>query len=242
MRGVTDKLIVLSSLKYGDTSLIVKAFTYQFGVLSFMLKGVRKRRGGLIALYQPASVLEANIVYREGKSLHGINQPKHVFVAHKTTAELQRMAKALFISEYLQNILIQESPNEELFTLSVDWLSALEHDDSNEFHHLRFLCASLQPLGIRPRIPMRPEQIQFDLREGIFSHVVEHRDVLHEEEAALFLKGLEWRFDHLSSLQRWQLLHHLLDYVRVHLPWMKSIKTLDVMKQVFTETSATKNI
>ena len=115
MRGVTDKLIVLSSLKYGDTSLIVKAFTYQFGVLSFMLKGIRKRRGGVVALYQPASVLEANIVYREGKSLHGINQPKHVFVAHKTTAELQRMAKALFISEYLQNILIQESPNEELF-------------------------------------------------------------------------------------------------------------------------------
>ena len=93
MRGVTDKLIVLSSLKYGDTSLIVKAFTYQFGVLSFMLKGVRKRRGGVVALYQPASVLEANIVYREGKSLHGINQPKHVFVAHKTTAELQRMAE-----------------------------------------------------------------------------------------------------------------------------------------------------
>lgn len=242
MRGVTDKLIVLSSLKYGETSLIVKAFTYQFGVLSFMLKGVRKRRGGVVALYQPASVLEANIMYKEGKSLHGISQSKHVFVAHKTSAELQRMAKALFISEYLQNILIQDSPNEELFDLSVDWLSALEHDNSNEFHHLRFLCDSLQSLGIRPRISLRPDQSQFDLREGRFSHLVEHRDVLHEEEAALFLEGLEGRFDHLSSLQRWQLLHHLLGYVRIHLPWMKPIKSLDVMKQVFTETSATKKI
>ncbi len=242
MRGVTDKLIVLSSLKYGETSLIVKAFTYQFGVLGFMLKGVRKRRRGIVALYQPASVLEANIMYREGKSLHGINQPKHVFVAHKTSAELQRMAKALFISECLQNILIKESPNEELFNLSADWLSALEHDDSSEFHHLRFLFASLQPLGIQPRISMRPEHTQFDLREGRFSHFVEHSDVLNEEEAALFLEGLKGRFNHLSSLQRWQLLHHLLNYVRVHLPWMKPIKTLDVMKQVFTEPSATKNV
>ena len=242
MRGVTDKLIVLSSLKYGDTSLIVKAFTYQFGVLSFMLKGVRKRRGGVVALYQPASVLEANIVYREGKGLHGINQPKHVFVAHKTTAELQRMAKALFISEYLQNILIQESPNEELFTLSVDWLSVVEHDLSNEFHHLRFLFASLQPLGIRPRIPTSPEQSQFDLREGRFRHFVEHRDAFHDDEASLFLDGLEGRLNRLSSLQRWQLVHRVLDYVRIHLPWMKPIKTLEVMKQVFTETSSTKKI
>ena len=48
MRGVTDKLIVLSSLKYGDTSLIVKAFTYQFGVLSFMLKGFENGAEGLL--------------------------------------------------------------------------------------------------------------------------------------------------------------------------------------------------
>ncbi|MBT8300930.1 MAG: recombination protein O N-terminal domain-containing protein, partial [Maribacter sp.] len=37
---VTTKAIVLSSLKYGDTSLIVKAFTLSDGLKSYLLKGV----------------------------------------------------------------------------------------------------------------------------------------------------------------------------------------------------------
>ena len=63
--------------------------------------------------------------------------------------------------------------------------------------------------------------------------------MLHEEEAALFLDGL--RGDLITCLPcNVGSYYTICDYVRIHLPWMKSIKTLDVMKQVFTEPSATK--
>ena len=42
MAIVTTKAIVLSSLKYGDTSLIVKCYTQTEGVKSYLIRGVLK--------------------------------------------------------------------------------------------------------------------------------------------------------------------------------------------------------
>ena len=44
---VTNKAIVLSSVKYADNDLIVKCYTQHYGVLSFLLRGVLKSKKGL---------------------------------------------------------------------------------------------------------------------------------------------------------------------------------------------------
>ncbi len=43
---VTTKAIVLSSLKYGDSSLIVRAFTQSDGLKSYLIKGVLTSKRG----------------------------------------------------------------------------------------------------------------------------------------------------------------------------------------------------
>ena len=45
---VSTKAIVISALKYGDTSLIVKCLTESAGMRSYLLKGVRKSKKGKI--------------------------------------------------------------------------------------------------------------------------------------------------------------------------------------------------
>jgi DNA repair protein RecO (recombination protein O) len=40
--------IVLSKIKYSDNDLIVKCYTEQFGVVSFLLKGVLKSKKGKV--------------------------------------------------------------------------------------------------------------------------------------------------------------------------------------------------
>ena len=42
MAVVTTKAIVLSSLKYGDSSLIVKCYTEEEGVKSYLVRGILK--------------------------------------------------------------------------------------------------------------------------------------------------------------------------------------------------------
>ena len=50
-----DKIqgVVLQSIRYGDTSLIVKVFTRQYGLRSYMVKGAFNRGSSLrAALFQ----------------------------------------------------------------------------------------------------------------------------------------------------------------------------------------------
>ena len=57
---VTTKAIVFSAIKYGDTSLIVKAFTASDGIKSYLLRGVLTSKKGKLktAYFQPLTQLE----------------------------------------------------------------------------------------------------------------------------------------------------------------------------------------
>ena len=60
MSAVTTKAIVLSSLKYSDSSLIVKCFTEEDGLKSYMLRGILKSKKGKLkaAYFQPLTLLK----------------------------------------------------------------------------------------------------------------------------------------------------------------------------------------
>ena len=53
MNIIETKGIVLSSLKYGDTSLIVRCYTEKYGIKSFIAKGVFSKKKRNSALYFP---------------------------------------------------------------------------------------------------------------------------------------------------------------------------------------------
>ena len=59
MALIKTKAIVLSFLKYGDTSLIVRCFTLEDGLKSYLLKGVLSAKKGKIkaAYFQPLTQL-----------------------------------------------------------------------------------------------------------------------------------------------------------------------------------------
>ena len=59
MAIVNTKAIVLSSLKYGETSLIVKCYTQEEGVKSYLIRGVlkQKKTGIKVAHFQPLTQL-----------------------------------------------------------------------------------------------------------------------------------------------------------------------------------------
>ena len=56
---VKTRGIVLSYLKYRETSVIVRIYTEQLGLQSYVVNGVRKAKPpGRIALFQPFTLLE----------------------------------------------------------------------------------------------------------------------------------------------------------------------------------------
>ncbi|MEM6299010.1 MAG: recombination protein O N-terminal domain-containing protein, partial [Bacteroidota bacterium] len=62
------KGIVFTFFKYKETSIICRIFTEKFGVRSYMIKGIRKKKS-TIAFYQPLTQLELLVTERENRDI-----------------------------------------------------------------------------------------------------------------------------------------------------------------------------
>ena len=75
---VSTEAIVLSYLKYSETSIIVKCFTQSDGLKSYLIKGVRsaKKKKINIGFFQPLTILEIDANHRNQGSLESIRSAK----------------------------------------------------------------------------------------------------------------------------------------------------------------------
>ena len=64
------RAIVLKTVKFSETSLVVKLYTEQFGLKSFLVRGVRKKHArNSPNLFQPLSLIEVVFINKPGEGL-----------------------------------------------------------------------------------------------------------------------------------------------------------------------------
>ena len=74
-----SKGVVLRSVKYGETSLVVTAFTELFGLQSYIVNGVRivsKKGSSKAVFFQPSALLDLVVYHNEYKNLQRIKEYK----------------------------------------------------------------------------------------------------------------------------------------------------------------------
>ena len=76
------KAIILKTTKYGETSLVVTAFTELFGVQTYMVNGVRssKQANAKSTYFQPGSMLEMVAYHNEQKTMQRIKEFKFAYL------------------------------------------------------------------------------------------------------------------------------------------------------------------
>jgi DNA repair protein RecO (recombination protein O) len=116
--------VVLRTMKYRDTSLIVTLLTKECGKVSGIVKGARNSKSGYGSPLQPMTRVQAMIYRKEGRDLQTIGQCDVIDDFRHVQEELPRMAVGMKMVELVQMI-SHEEENEPLFTLLVDGLSAL---------------------------------------------------------------------------------------------------------------------
>src|SRR4030095_16555116 len=127
------KGIILRSIKYGETSLVVSIFTEQLGLQSYLVNGVRQAspKGATKAiLFQPSAILDLVTYHNEFKNLQRLKEFKWAYLYQHILSDVMKNAVALFMIELLTKCLKQPEANAELFNFVED---ALHHlDESNE--------------------------------------------------------------------------------------------------------------
>ena len=128
--------IVLQSLRYGDTSLIVKVFSRDFGLKSYMVKGAFSRGSkNRAALFQNLNL----ITYVEaGKhktaSLGYLKEVQLASVYHSLPFVMNKSAILMYVSELLSKTITEQEKNEPLFDFiarAPQWLDLTESNYAN---------------------------------------------------------------------------------------------------------------
>lgn len=236
---VTTKAIVLSALKYGDTSLIVKAFTASDGIKSYLLRGVLTAKKGKLkaAYFQPLTQLEIVASHRNKGTLESLREAKATYHYQTLYADMAKNAMTLFLAEVLGNSIKEEERNDALFEFleaSLQWLDI--HKEVANFH-LFFMVSLSRFLGFYPDV-YQMDRPYFDLLEGEFTATESLNPMLRGENIYYFKAFLGTNFDAIHTIRmkknnRQELMKSLLLYFELHLHGFRQPKSLAVLNEVF---------
>lgn len=220
--------IVLNYLKYKDTSIIVKIFTRELGLKSYLVNGVRTQgKGSKIALYQPLTLLDLVVYDKENANLQRISEAKIQYPHRLIPFDFARTSIALFMTEVINRSVYEGYQNDWLFDFLEESILVLDQQDSALGHFpLVFLLEKAKYLGFAP-----------DTAEGFLIESIHHP--FPPEEISMTLGYLE---DLLSlgyqcqykipvALRR-KLLDHLLEFHSEHLDHPAPLKSLPIIRQL----------
>ena len=237
---VTTKGIVLSSLKYGDSSLIVKIYTASDGLKSYLIKGVLTSKKGKLksAYFQPLSQLEIVAFHKNKGTLERIREAKVTYHYRSLHNDMAKNAVVLFLAEMTSNSIQEEEPNNGLFEFletALQWLDA--HDEIANFH-LLYLLNLTRYLGFYPDTE-NSDSAYFDLNDGNFTDQPSNALFLKDENLVYFKRLLGINFDALHTVtmkntNRQELLQSLVLYFEIHLQGFRKPRSLAVLNEVFS--------
>ncbi len=232
--------IVLQHLKYGDSSLIVKVFTENHGLLSFIIKGAYTKHSRFKpAFFQPLTLIEFIARIKPGRDLHFMTEIA-VETSYQTLhSGLQKNALVIFLSELLSKTINEMNPNRPLFGFvhqSLQWLDLQQLNYAN--FHLFFMIELSRYLGFYPKSDNYKKGQVFDLMDGMFKNPVPAPVHSINAELSVFFDQLcHISLEQLQSLHpgreaRRQLLENLIVYYRLHLPGFKGMQSHEVLAVV----------
>jgi DNA repair protein RecO (recombination protein O) len=219
--------IVINYIRYRETSVIVKIYTEEFGIQTYIENGVRSAKSkNKIALFQPLTLLDLVIYHRDGKDMHRISELKCSHPFQTIPFDIYKSSIALFITEILGKCLHEESNNSSLFQFLYDSILWLDKTPDNyENFHLQFLLQLGIYLGFSPE---NAHEISYELN----IHNLQRPTQELENKLDTLLKTSYSQAPRIDRFSRNQLMDFIILFYRLHVDTLGEVKSLAVLHEV----------
>lgn len=233
--------IILNVRKYNDRNCIITLFTRERGrVACISPVGTGKASNARRARLQPLAVISTDLNFKAGSELQRLGS----FTSNEVWSSLYfhpvKNAITLFISEFLYRLLNASMPDQQLYDFLIDSLRYLDTIKNHvEDFHIPFLVSLLSFSGIQPDASGYQPGYVFEFASGSFVPEFEAKHpVLAGEEAKSvnFVSRLNFsnmKSLRLTSVNRRQILYGLLNYYSYHFPGLGSLKSPEVLREIF---------
>ncbi len=237
------KGIVLRSLKYGETSLIVSIYTELFGIQQYIVKGIRtasKKSSANASYFQGGAILDMQVQHQEIKNFQYIKEYQWAYLYRNLFNNVVKNSVLLYIIELLQHCSKQPEANNEIFSLTEESLIML--DTANQAFtaniSLYYSVKLAARLGFEIQGHYTTETPILDYQEGIFTEDIPGHQYympasLCQPLSDLILSPIEdIGIVNLNRTMRNAILEHLQIFFKLHIPYYGKLNSPEILKQI----------
>ncbi len=231
--------VLIRTIKYGDSSLILKVFTEEEGVKSFITSRKKSKSKTNTALLQPLALIEIAAYHSKG-DLHRAREIKNTHLLLDIRSNMMKGAIVQFLNELLAHVLNEPDPYPQLYQFIVDSLNWLDATEEYANFHLVFLIEMAGILGFHPDNNITPSTPVFDLQEGRYVSTSEISDAsLPEELNEVWSELIDCTFESANDFKpgvekRRALLKELVRYYHLHANCPGELRSLEVLEEIFS--------
>ena len=222
--------IVLKSFSYGDTSLIARCFSRDYGKINLIVKGAKSKRSPKSAQFQPLSYVD--LVYRNkpNRELQILSKVNFRESWPGILQDLRSITLSMAILEMTEKTLSEDDPHPGLFKNLADVLRAFNEKNADPNILFWFYeCSLLTHLGFRPDLDQRelPGLVLPDPNSGPNSGIIIKR-LLNENIQNLPEELVTPKDSRIISNYLWLLM-------RYHFDGMAKIRSMAVVRQILAD-------
>ena len=233
--------IVLSVIKYGETSVIATIFTKESGRQSYIINSVRSRRAKNRLILQPLFLVDVEAYHKETRDIQRVKEIKNFPVYQNIPFDVRKSAQVFFLAEILNKTLREQESYPEMFSFLKNSLLFFDLDESPAVNfHLYLLFHLTEYLGFLPDMRFTASEGWFDLHKGVVVDCEPSHMFYANRDATVALCRLSTlkigelsRFT-ISHSMRGYLTSKLVEYYKLHFEHLGEIKSLKVLQELFS--------
>jgi len=234
---VKTKGIVLKSVKYSETSLILDIYTEEKGLRSCIVSGVRKAKSKTASLYQVLQILDVIIYDKDAQKLNRIKEASSAYLYRSITLDIHKTNLAIFLIDIASHTIKEHEANPELFSFIEMYLRYLDNtNESIALLSIKFMLDLSSFLGFAPLDNFGVHEIFFDLEEGKYVSEDSRGNYILPLELSQHLRTIhnmemqDVQNYTVPKADRTVLLDKLVLYYKLHLEGFKDPKSLEVFR------------
>jgi len=233
--------VVLGTLRYGDSSLIVSCYTKQHGLQSYILKGIlsaRRKKKISKSYFEPLNLLEFQAKKNRDNSLGYLQEANllHPFIS--IPFDLRKKALVFFLAEVIQQVVKEEEQaNPALFDYIENNLLWLDQHDEIGLFHVKTMLDLTSFMGFSPNLSNR-DASYFDLETGCLTNSKPTTHYIEGNLKDLWINVLGTKFEDIEKIkinrkEKATLLEYLISYFKLHLQQFRPPKSTEILNELF---------
>lgn len=230
--------IVLKTIKYGESSLIVKLFTEKFGLIPVIFKGIRNSKKKEFTILQPGFIIDIFIYYKENKNIL-LSKEKNIHYLFQTiTQDIAKLSVVYFIVEIAIRCIKEHQVSTKEYLFIKNFLIQLDNETGSiENYPMLFMSQLSYLLGFKPMYEKTEEQAFFNLEKGVFENIPQPQ-IHQDSESSTLLHKMLTLLDKNKTIafnptERKKILDTWIVYYQHQIPDFKQLQTPHILHQLF---------